>query len=70
MREHKARHPVGERRLADAARPADQPGMRHAAAAIGIEERVLGFDMAVEREGLARMRDCAVVRTHEASRTI
>ena len=32
MREHEARHAIGERRLADAGRAADQPGMRHAAA--------------------------------------
>ena len=43
MGEHEARHAIGERRLADAALAADQPGMRHAAAAIGVEQRLLGL---------------------------
>ena len=47
--------------------PADQPGMRHALAAIGIEERLLGARMAVERQGLARMRDVGRVHAHEAA---
>ena len=36
MGEHEARHAIGQRRLADALRAADQPGMRNAPAAIGI----------------------------------
>ncbi len=56
MGEHEPRHAVGERRLADAARAADQPGMRHASAAIGVEQRLLGLGMAEEDGGLARMR--------------
>ena len=39
------------------ARPADQPGVRHAAAAIGVEQRLLGLGVAEQRERLARMRD-------------
>ena len=39
MGEHEARHAVGERRLADAGRTRDQPGMREASAAIGVEQR-------------------------------
>ncbi len=67
MGEHEARHAVGERRLADAARAADQPGMRHALTAIGVEERLLGARMAVERQGPARMRDVGRVHAHEAA---
>ena len=58
MREHEARHAVGERRLADAARPADQPGMRHAAGAIGFEERLFGARRGRKAPAVcARMRD-------------
>ena len=54
MREHEARQPIGQRRLADAGRAADQPGMRNAAAFVGIEQRALGLGMAEQRRGLAR----------------
>jgi hypothetical protein len=37
MAEHKARHPIGERGLADALRSSDQPGMRDAAASVRLE---------------------------------
>ena len=37
---------VGERRLADALRPAEQPGVVHAAGAIGVEQRLLGAGVA------------------------
>ena len=47
------RHAIGQRRLADAGRTADQPGMRKAAAAIGVEQRLLGFPMA-EQEVVSR----------------
>ena len=46
MREHEARHAIGERRLADAGRAADQPGVRDAAAFIGIEQRLFGLGVA------------------------
>ena len=49
MREHEARHAIGERRLADAGRAADQPGMRDAAAAIGSSRRLLGRLVAEQR---------------------
>ena len=70
MGEHEARHAIGERRLADAARAADQPGMRHAAAAIGIEQRLLGLGMAEQRRCVAR--GCGIVArrrvAHDARR--
>src|SRR5258708_34501339 len=56
MAEHKARHPIGQRRLADALRAADQPGVRNPPAAIGVQQRRLGLAMAGKRAGLARMR--------------
>ena len=45
MREHKARKAVGQCRLADPGEAADQPGMRDAAAAIGVEHRRFGVGM-------------------------
>ena len=56
MRQHEPRHAIGQRRLADAGLAADQPGVRDAAAAIGVEQRLLGLGMAEQRGGLARMR--------------
>ena len=35
--QHKARHAIGQCRLADTCRAADQPGMGNATAAVGIE---------------------------------
>jgi hypothetical protein len=35
MGQHEARHAIGQRRLADALRAADQPGVRDLPAAIG-----------------------------------
>ncbi len=70
MREHEARHAIRKRRLADAARAADQPRMRHASAAIGVEKRLLGFRLAVERNGFARMRDVALLAHDATSCTI
>src|SRR5690242_16637496 len=55
--EHETRHPVGERRLADALRSPEQPGMRDATAAIGIEQRRLSLAMPEQRSGFARMPD-------------
>src|SRR4051794_30570055 len=66
MRKHVARHAVSERRLADAARAADQPGMRHAPRAIRVEKTLLGLGMSVKRKRLPRMRDFRVV-AHEAA---
>ena len=60
MCQHKPRHPVGERGLADTGRPADQPGMRQAAAAVGGEQRALGLLMAHQYRGCARM--CGFVK--------
>ena len=68
MREHEPRHPVGERRLADAGRPADQPGMRHAARAIGVEQRLLGLGVTDEFAGLARMWKLVLVVARVGSR--
>ena len=64
MREHEARHAIGQRRLADARRPADQPGMVDTAAAIGLEQRPLGLVMAEQNGRLARMRGSARQRRH------
>ena len=57
MGEHEARHAIGERRLADAGRTADQPGMRHAPAAIGVEQRALGLGVAEQAGVVARVRN-------------
>src|SRR5215475_4780974 len=76
MREHEARHAVGERRFADAGRAADQPRMRDAAAAVGLEERTLGRGMAEPGSRVARMRRLGLVvpgaprRVHEAMSAI
>src|SRR5262245_18305827 len=61
MGEHETRHPVGQRRLADAGRSADQPGVGDAAAAIGLEQGVLGLRVAEQDGGFARMRRLEVV---------
>ena len=57
MRQHEARHAVGQCRLADTLGPADQPGMRNAPAAIGIEQGGLRLAMPEQLGGLARMAD-------------
>ena len=49
------RHPVGERRLADAGRPRQQPGMMHAAARERLGKDGLRGVLAVKRPRLARM---------------
>ncbi len=54
--QHESRDPPGESRLADALRSADDPGMRHAPRAIGIEERSLGRRVTDKAHRLARMR--------------
>src|SRR5476649_2783865 len=55
MREHEPRHSIGQRRLADPLRAPDQPGMRNTTAAVGIQQRRLGFAMPEQRSGFARM---------------
>ena len=57
MREHEPRHSVGQRRLADALRAPDQPGMRNTPAAIGLQQCRLGFAMPEKCGRLARMGD-------------
>jgi hypothetical protein len=56
MGKHELCHPVSQRRLADALRAADQPGVRNAPAAIGIQQRHLGIAMAEPGGRFARMR--------------
>src|SRR5215218_7217361 len=56
IREYEAGHAIGQRRLADALRAADQPGMRNAPAAIGFEQGHLGIAMAEPGGGFTRMR--------------
>src|SRR6266700_6323975 len=55
--QHETRGPVGQRRLADALRTTDQPGVGNPAAAIGVQERSLGFAMTEQNAGLARRAD-------------
>src|SRR5262245_2568819 len=55
MRQNEACHAIGQGRLADAGRAAQDPGVRHAAGAIGVEQRLLGLAVAEECGGLARM---------------
>ena len=56
MGEQEAGEAIGERRLADALGAADQPGMVHAAAAIGVEQRALGRRVAEPLGPLLRRR--------------
>ncbi len=71
MRQYKPGHPIGQRRLADAGRPADQPGVRHPPAAIGVEQRTFGLGVPEQRGGLPRMPQLFVIAagggTHEAT---
>ena len=53
MGEDEARHAVGERRLADAGRPRDQPRVVEAPTPIGFEQRALGLGVAMKNGGLA-----------------
>jgi hypothetical protein len=69
MRQYEARHAIGERRLADARRPADQPGVGHAAGAIRVEHHLLGLGVTDEFAHLARVCKLIVARVgrhHEA----
>ena len=54
MCEHEPGHSISERRLADALRTSDQPGVRNTSAAIGIQQRHLGFAMPEQRAGFPR----------------
>src|ERR1700754_1439981 len=56
MGQYETRHPIGQRRLADALRAADQPCMRNAPAPVGAQQRRFGFVMPEQRTGFARMR--------------
>ena len=56
VREDEAGQSIRQRGLADAGRPTDQPGMRHASAAISIEQCALGLVMPEERGGRSRMQ--------------
>jgi len=70
MSEHKARHPIGKRRLADAVLANQHEGVRHAAAAIGAKERGLGTAVTEEFGGHARrggLVDFRLVRAHEVA---
>ena len=55
MGKHKARHAIGERGLADALRAAQQPCMRDASAAIGVEQYCFRFTMSEEGRGFTGM---------------
>ncbi len=73
MGEDEAGEAIGERRLADALRSADQPGMVHARPAIGVEQLPLRIPVADEDGALARMRRtvepvCGILLDHEATR--
>src|SRR5579864_2076050 len=57
MGENETGHAVGKRGLADSLRAADQPGMRNASAAIGIEQCRLGIAMTKQVGGLPRVRN-------------
>ncbi len=57
MRQDETRQPIRQSGLADAARPADQPGVRHAAAAIALEQGLLRVGVADQAAVLARMQD-------------
>src|SRR5438445_8725716 len=58
MRENEPRHAIGQRRLADAHRPSDQPGVRNTPAAVGIQQRRLGFAMSEQRGSFAWRNGC------------
>ena len=58
MCQHEPRHAIGQRRLADTLRASDQPGMRNAAAAVGIQQCRFGFAVPCQDAGLTRMNGC------------
>src|SRR5665213_1665568 len=66
MSEHETCHAIGQRRLADARRSADQPGMGNAAAFVSIEQRALGIVVTEQHVGFARAQDfpVGIVVTH------
>jgi hypothetical protein len=55
--EHEPRHAIGQCRLADTLRAADQPGMRNAPAAIGVQQRRLRLAMAEQLGRFTGMPD-------------
>ena len=55
MAQHKSRHAIGQCRLADALRAADQPGVRNPAALVGIEQRGLFLPVPKQHGRFARM---------------
>ena len=61
MREHETRQPICKRGLADAGRPADQPGVCNPAAFVGIEERAFGIFMAEQHGRFARQLGVTVI---------
>jgi hypothetical protein len=67
MDKHEARHPIGERRLADARWPANQPSVRGAGVLVAVEQGAFGFRMAEQLGGFARMRRAVVGLAHGAA---
>ena len=61
MRQHETRQPIGQCGLADARRPAHQPGVRDAPAFVGFKERPLGVFMTKQDRRFARQLDVALV---------
>src|SRR6516165_11720878 len=57
MGKDKARHSVGERRLADALRAPDQPGVRNAPASICVQQGCFLIAMTEQDGRLTRMRN-------------
>jgi hypothetical protein len=56
MGEHEAGEAIGKRRLADALRPTDQPGVVHAARAVRVEQHTFGGRIAEPRRLFLRRR--------------
>src|SRR3984957_8096953 len=72
VRQHEARQPVSQRRLADAFWAGDQEGVGNTAAAIGGKERRFGAGVAEQYAGRARMRHFGVfawLRAHDVGFT-
>ena len=58
MRQHESCHAIGQRRLAYSCRTSDQPSVRNAPAAVGIQQCRLGFTMPEQLRSFARMNGC------------
>src|SRR5579859_1213201 len=56
MAQHEARHAIGQGRLADALRAADQPRMRNPSAFVGGKQRGFGLAVTEQHGGPAGMR--------------